>query len=97
MCIKVEQHISKVQNMESAESKWLKSIFQETQYDGDSPHPKRMKFSEVSGELQQHFPHKEFTPYETSRYIQEAFPNRVQTMWKSKANTSARVGTKVYS
>lgn len=61
--------------MESAESKWLKSIFQETQYDGDSPHPKRMKFSEVSGELQQHFPYKEFTPYETSRYIQEAFPN----------------------
>lgn len=61
--------------MESAEIKWLQSTFQETPYDGDSPRPKRMKFSDVSDELQHHFPDREYTSYETSRYIHQAFPN----------------------
>lgn len=60
--------------MESTEIKWLRSTFQETQYDSECPQPKRMKYSDVSDELQQHF-HKEYTAYETSRYICAAFPN----------------------
>ncbi len=64
-----------MQEMESIESKWLQSVFQETHYDSESPQPKRMKFSEVSDELQQHFSNKQYTQYETSNYIREAFPN----------------------
>ena len=60
--------------MEPAEIEWLCSVFQETPYDGDSPQPKRMKFSDVPSELQQHFPGKEYSVYETSRYIHQAFP-----------------------
>lgn len=61
--------------MESNESKWLKSIFQETDYHSDSPQPKRMKFSEVSDEIQQQYPGEKFTPYEISKIVCEAFPN----------------------
>lgn len=61
--------------MESSESKWLKSVFREAHYHSDSPQPKRMKFSDVSDEIQHHFPEKKFTPFEISQLIQETFPN----------------------
>ena len=61
---------------------WLKSIFQESD---SGPQPKRMKFSEVSDEIQQQFTGKSFTPYEISRIIQETFPNT-----ESKACGKAR-------
>ena len=72
--------------MESIESKWLKSVFHETEYyHSDSPKPKRMKFMEVSNELQMHFPENKYTPYDISRLIHEAFPNTL-----SKACGKAR-------
>lgn len=55
------------------ESTWLKSVFQETEY--DSPHPKRMKFSEVSTELHSHFPERKYSTYEVSQLVREAFPH----------------------
>ncbi len=63
--------------MESTESKWLKSIFHQTEYHSDSPNPKRMKFSDVSYELQSKFTDKKFTSYEISQYVHEAFPTTV--------------------
>ena len=60
--------------MESEEIKWLKSVFREAEYDCDSPQPKRVKFSDVSDELQKHFP-KEYSTRDSSLIIHEAFPN----------------------
>lgn len=53
--------------MESSESKWLKDVFRETEYHIDSPDPKRMKFSDVSSELQEKFPAKKFNSYDVSQ------------------------------
>lgn len=61
--------------MESVESQWLKRIFNETEYRDDSPQPKRIKFSEVSNDIQEHFTGKKYTPNEISKIINEAFPN----------------------
>ena len=61
--------------MESTESQWLKRKFRETSYHNDDPQPKRIKFSELSDEVQQHFPAKKFTPYDISKIVQEAFPH----------------------
>ena len=55
------------------ETAWLKRVFQETEI--DQPLPKRMKFSEVSSELHEHFPEKAYSAYEVSRLIREAFPH----------------------
>lgn len=57
------------------ETSWLKSEFQETEYSIDCPQPKRIKFSDVSTELQTHFPGKTYSTYEVSRLVHEAFPN----------------------
>ena len=56
------------------ESTWLKSVFQETEYTGDCPPSKRMKFSEVSAELHSHFPKMKYSAFEVSRLIRDAFP-----------------------
>ena len=57
------------------ETAWLKSVFQETEIDQPLPKRKRMKFSEVSSELHEHFPEKTYSAYEVSRLIREAFPH----------------------
>ena len=57
------------------ESAWLKSVFQETEYNSDSPQPKRMKFSDMSAELHLNFPERKYSAYEVSQLIREAFPN----------------------
>ena len=63
--------------MESAESTWLKSVFQETDHQSDDPPSKRIKFSEVSDEIKQQFPEKNFTQHGLSRLIQHTFPRAV--------------------
>ena len=51
------------------ESRWLKSVFEET------PHPKRVKFSDISAELHQHFPERKYSVYEVSKLVRKAFPH----------------------
>ena len=57
------------------EAAWLKSVFHETEYISDSPHPKRMKFSDISAELHSHFPQRKYTTNEVSRLVRETFPS----------------------
>lgn len=57
------------------ETRWLKSVFQETEYESDSPQPKRVKFADLSAELQAQFPDKKYTPLTVSKLIEEAFPH----------------------
>ena len=52
-------------------------MFQETEFELDSPHPKRTKFSEVSAELHMKFPEQKYSPLEVSKLVQQAFPNTV--------------------
>ena len=53
---------------------WLKSTFQEAEYDPDSPQPKRIKFCDMSAELQSQFPTQTFSSFEVSRLIHNTFP-----------------------
>lgn len=57
------------------ETRWLRSMFQESEYDAESPQPKRVKFSELSDELQGQFPDQKYSPYTVSKIIHEAFPS----------------------
>ena len=67
------------------ESAWLQSVFQETGYSDDSPHPKRIKFAEVHDELQLYFPDQKYSNHEVSRLIQKSFPST-----ESKSCTKSR-------
>ena len=67
---------------------WLKTIFRET---GDSPQPKRMKFSEMSDEIHHHFPQEKFSPYAISRIVHETFPN-IESKFCGKARQKHLLG-----
>ena len=59
--------------MESDESKWLKSRYQEAATDG--PAPKRVKFDSIKEEMLAEFPHKSLSALNIHRFIEESFPN----------------------